>query len=82
MMIQSFYRSQEWVRLTHIIRHERTGDDGLLLCEHCGKPIVKAYDAICHHVIGLNESNVHDASIALNPDNIQVVHHRLSLIHI
>lgn len=69
--LNNFYRSKEWINLVRIIRLER-GD----ICEHCGKPMVRAYDCIGHHVIELTEQNVHDASISLNPDNIMLVHHR------
>lgn len=72
----SFYRSSEWESLRSRITLERIDENGDLLCEHCHKPIVKAYDAICHHKIELTEGNVNDALVALNPDNIMVVHHR------
>lgn len=72
----SFYRSSEWEGLRKTITMERVNEHGDLICEYCQKPIVKQYDAICHHVVELTESNVHDAMISLNPDNIQVVHHR------
>lgn len=58
-----------------VIRMERL-KDGVLICEHCGKPIVHKYDCIGHHVIELNEQNVNDSTIALNPENIMLVHHR------
>ena len=72
----SFYRSSEWESLRKRITLERVDGNGDLICEHCKKPIVKMYDAICHHVQELTESNVHDAMVSLNPENIQVVHHR------
>lgn len=72
----SFYRSKEWEVLRRQITIERVNDSGDLICEHCGKPIVKEYDAICHHKVELTEGNVQNAMIALNPDNIMVVHHR------
>lgn len=74
--IFSFYRSPEWETLRRNITLARVDSNGDLLCEHCHLPIVKQYDAICHHITALDESNVHDATIALNPDNIQVVHAR------
>lgn len=56
--------------------------DGQIICEHCGKPIIKAYDCIGHHKTQLTEENYTDAEIALNPDNIALVHHRChNLIH-
>lgn len=57
------------------IKSERLTDSGELICEHCGKPIVCKYDCIGHHKIYLTESNVSDAVISLNPDNIMLVHH-------
>ena len=68
-MISSFYRSKPWIDLMTVIRLERGN-----ICEHCGKPIVKKYDAIGHHKIELTEENVEDANISLNPDNIMLVH--------
>lgn len=72
----NFYTSKEWIELMQVIRLQRVADDGLLYCEHCGKPIIAKYDCIGHHIIELNEHNIHDANIALNPDNIMLVHHR------
>lgn len=78
----SFYRSKEWKSLRARITLERVNDQGDLICEHCGKPIVRAYDAICHHKIELTDANVNDATMALNPDNIMVVHHKChNMIH-
>ena len=73
--LDNFYTSKAWVKLTHQIRMERVNADGELICEHCGKPIAKKYDAICHHKTALKPANVTDAMISLNPDNIAVVHH-------
>lgn len=73
--LDNFYTSKAWVKLTHQIRMERVNADGELICEHCGKPIAKKYDAICHHKTALTPANVTDAMISLNPDNIAVVHH-------
>lgn len=73
----TFYRSKEWFDLTQIIKASR--DD---ICEHCERPIVKAYDGICHHKVELTEENVNDYNISLNPDNISLVHHRChNIIH-
>lgn len=72
----SFYRSKEWESLRKTITLERVDQNGDLLCEYCHNPIIHPYDAICHHKVELTEANVHDATIALNPDNIVVVHHR------
>lgn len=73
--LDNFYTSKPWIRLTQQIRLERVNAEGELICEHCGRPITQKFDAICHHKIHLTPANVTDASVALNPDNIEVVHH-------
>lgn len=75
-MLNAFYKSKEWIELTQIIRLQRMNSNGVLICEHCGKPIVAKYDCICHHITELTEANYTNAAIALNPDNIMLVHHR------
>lgn len=74
--MDTFYKSREWEQLLRIIKQERTNADGQIICAYCGKPIVKKYDCIGHHVIHLTEENVNDAGISLNPDNVQLLHHR------
>lgn len=76
MALSEFYKSKEWTGLMQIIRLERMNDEGQLVCEHCGKPIVHKYDCIGHHIIELTEQNYTNASIALNPENIMLLHHR------
>lgn len=71
-----FYKSRTWERFVQGLRAERSQSDGTVLCEHCGKPIVKAYDCIGHHIQELTDDNVSDAQIALNPDNVVLVHFR------
>lgn len=81
-MLSDFYNSDEWRGLLQIIKSERLNENGFNVCEHCGKPIAKAYDCIGHHVIHLDEHNYMIAEISLNPDNIQLVHHRChNIIH-
>lgn len=80
--LDTFYKSQEWEKLLKVLKMERVDENGNLICQHCGKPIVKAYDAIGHHTVFLTEENVNDAEISLNPELIQFVHHRChNLIH-
>lgn len=74
--LNTFYQSKDWVKLTKAIKASRTNADGFMVCERCGRPIVKAYDAICHHKIFLTDANVNDAGISLNPDNIALLHAR------
>lgn len=76
MDLHSFYRSREWEEFTAQLRLERLNAEGVNVCEHCGQPIVRAYDCICHHIEELTEDNVNDVYIALNPANIMLVHHR------
>lgn len=78
----TFYRSKEWRGLLQQLKIERVNDDGVIICEHCGKPILRAYDLIGHHKTELTEDNVNDYNISLNPNNIAFVHHRChNLIH-
>lgn len=78
----SFYRSPEWKKLMDNLKLERVNEEGQVICEHCGKPIVKSYDIIGHHKIELDEENVMDANISLNPKNIMLVDHKChNLIH-
>jgi hypothetical protein len=75
-MLSEFYRSKEWANLVTVLRLERLTADGELICEYCGKPITHKYDCIGHHKEPLTEQNYKRAEIALNPDNIALVHHR------
>lgn len=74
--LSDFYRSGTWSKFRQVTINERLTADGLIICEHCGKPIYKPYDLILHHIEHLTEENVNDASISLNPENISLVHHR------
>lgn len=80
--LSTFYQSKTWVKLTKIIRQERVNENGEIICDYCKKPITKAYDCICHHKIALTDENINDVEIALNPNNIILVHHKChNLIH-
>lgn len=80
--LYSFYRSKEWKSLLQLLRQQRVNENGEIICEHCGKSIIKKFDCIGHHKIKLTEENVNNAEISLNPDNIAFVHHRChNLIH-
>lgn len=72
--LYKFYNSSKWKKLMTVIKQERTNVDGNIICEHCGKPILKAYDIIGHHKTELTEDNVSNAEISLNPNNIMLVH--------
>lgn len=72
--LSSFYKSKEWEKLIQLLKLERVDASGQVICECCGKPIIRKYDCIGHHKIELTEQNVNDPEIALNPDNIMLVH--------
>lgn len=74
MSLYQFYRSQEWEAFRKIVIMERL-QNGETICEHCGRPIVRPYDLILHHMTELTEENYRDSAISLNPSNIQLVHH-------
>lgn len=74
--LENFYKSKQWQKLLSVIKLERIDEDGQLICWHCGKPITDKYDCIGHHTIFLTEDNVNDTEISLNPELIQLVHHR------
>lgn len=80
--LDTFYQSKPWVKLMQTIKLNRVDDNGDNICEYCGKPIVAKYDCIGHHIEPLNERNVRDAMISLNPDNVMLVHHKChNIIH-
>jgi len=84
MSLYNFYRSDAWEKLLVILKNDegRMDNKGNIICAHCGKPIVKAYDCIGHHIIELTEENYTDYNISLNPDNIALVHHKChNIIH-
>ena len=77
-----FYNGQDWANCKAQVTQERLKDDALY-CEHCGKVILKSFNpnannnkgaVVYHHKIHLTNQNVNDASIAINPDNIAVLH--------
>lgn len=77
-----FYRSNDWSNCKAQVLQQRL-KDGAIYCEHCGKIILKSFNpnernnskaAVFHHKIYLNNSNVNDASISINPDNIAILH--------
>lgn len=72
--LKEFYKSKEWKALIRILKLERVNSEGKLICEHCGKEMVRAYDIIGHHKTELTPSNVNDYNISLNPDNIALIH--------
>lgn len=74
--LQAFYKSRKWESFRRGVIADRTNGEGYVICEHCGKPIVRAYDLIAHHKQELTEINVDDVNVSLNPDNIALIHFR------
>lgn len=77
-----FYNSTDWANCKAQVTQERL-KDGALYCEHCGKIILKSFNpnernnskaVVYHHKIYLNNYNVNDASISINPANIAILH--------
>lgn len=78
-----FYRGEDWKQCKSQVLQQRIKADGSIICEHCGQPILKGFNPtannnsgaiVFHHKIYLNNLNVNDASISINPANIQIVH--------
>lgn len=71
--LPQFYTSELWRNFRKALILERTSADGVLYCEHSGKPLVQTYDIVAHHKIPLTMANVNDMNISLNPDNVMIV---------
>ncbi len=67
--LESFYASRAWRDFRMVIIGERK-----MICEQCGKLVVKPRDIHIHHKKELTLENYKDADIALNPDNVMLVH--------
>lgn len=75
MTLKDFYRSNEWESLRKVVIAQKTDPEtGFVFCDVCGKPILNKYDLIVHHKTELTETNVNDALVALNPNNLDCVH--------
>lgn len=74
--LDNFYTSDTWIKFRTQLMLERVNADGFLICAHCGKPILKKYDCIAHHKTELTAENVNDYNISLNPENVELIHHR------
>lgn len=70
-ILKSFYASEEWQKFRDVIIAERGP-----ICETCKKIIANTKECeIDHYPIELTPENVHDANIALNPDNVKIRDH-------
>ena len=66
--MNSFYASKPWRTLRQTLIMQRGNK-----CERCGKVIVNVIDIIGHHKVELNDTNVHDHNISLNPELIELI---------
>lgn len=72
--LSQFYNSDEWRKFRAGLIHSRVNPaDGVLYDEHNGKPLIKAYDIVAHHIQPLTMQNVNDYNVSLNPANIMIV---------
>lgn len=71
---EQFYNSKIWrdFRL-QLIDERKSKKDGILYCQHSGKPLLHVYEVIAHHIKPLTLQNINDFSISLNPENIMLV---------
>lgn len=67
-VIRQFYYSKVWRDLTYSLKIERGGK-----CERCGYRPERFSNLIGHHKKELTEGNVNDASVSLNPGNIEII---------
>lgn len=75
--LAQFYCSEEWRQLRLQLIAERTNKvDGILYCQHSGKPLLNSFDIVAHHIVPLTMQNVNDYSISLNSENILLVSQR------
>lgn len=71
---EQFYKSKAWESFRAQLIHERTTDDGVVICAYCGRPILRRYDCIGHHKTELTKENVNDINVTLNPANVDLIH--------
>lgn len=76
MIREQFYRSKAWQKFRQSVIADRLLRDGEIICDHCGEPIVLNYDTTLHHKEEINDLTCNDPAIALNPENVMVVHHK------
>lgn len=80
--LSNFYTSKSWQDFRKLYLAEKIKEDGELIDEETGKPILEKGKATLHHIIPLTEDNVNDVNISLNPKNIKLVSSEThSLIH-
>lgn len=73
-ILELFYNSKEWKQFRIAYIEQRVHEDSGSFCDYCGKHIDLKEDIQLHHEIEITPTNVGDANIALNPDNIKQLH--------
>lgn len=71
----ALYHSKAWEDFREAMIGQRMIEQGEIICDYCGKSIVQKYDLILHHKHMITDANYLDSNVALNPENIMMVHH-------
>lgn len=72
-ILQTFYASDEYRTFRMVLINQRA-NNGVVICEDCGKPITKASEIHLDHQVELTPENVHDKNISLNPALAKLIH--------
>lgn len=76
MTKQEFYHSKTWQKFRRSLISNRLERDGEIICQHCGRPIMEKYDMTLHHIDDIDDITCNNPDIALNPENIMIIHHQ------
>lgn len=68
--IHQFYCSKAWRDLSYSLKVKANGK-----CNRCGETLLDFSKLIGHHTIELNEENVGNPNISLNPELIEIICH-------
>ena len=68
--LHQFYCSKRWRDLTYSLKIKANGK-----CNRCNETLLDFSKLIGHHRIELNEDNVYDPKVSLNPDRIEIICH-------
>ncbi len=63
---QKFYNSKKWRKLSEVYKDYKDNK-----CERCGNDV--ELSKIVHHKIHLDDTNINDANITMNFDNLELV---------
>lgn len=72
-ILQTFYASDKWRSFRLALIFERSKGKGGVICPKCGNFIERPIDIHAHHKVVLTPENVHDYSISMNPNNIELI---------